>query len=990
MKKLYIKLFLGLFLLIGFQTYANPTQVTGRLVDTKGNPISGAKIELLKSSGAYTFTDQDGNYVLSATVGDTALITSAAHFSKRVSLSESQTIILGTSSIPVDNGLGILKTNENSTASVSSVFAYDLEKSSAYRNSSNALMGELPGVYALEKPGVGDGKIARLNMRGIGTPMILIDGLERDINDINVEEIESISVLKDAASLALYGFRGSNGIILVNTKRGKYKTIEIDFSYDHSINIAQPFISMVNSYDYAHGLNEALAYDGLTPQYNDYQLEAFKNGDQPLVYPNVNWADEVLDPISQSNSYNVQVRGGGEVVRYFSSIGYDTDKGFIGLEAPESSIPNQYLYSNLNVRNNLDISISKSTMLTLNLMGKLKETGSPMLSSRSIMGVLYNTPAAAFPIKTENGEWGASTTWTKNPVADLMEAGFYKYFTRTLLADIALEQDLSIITKGLRAKVKLAYDSRASLYERKTKKYRTEVIIPSFDEFGNPTDLQYNKVGENEGYVFSHWLSNQWQKTTFQGLIDYNKTLGASSVSGGYLMELTSIVNKGIQNTYNRLNHAIFASYDYDNRYLIDASFTLAASNVLNPSRKWGYFPAVSASWLISNENMLKHSRAVDFLKLRASWGLMGDDNIGFDSYKQEYTGGSSVMFGNFVSFPTLNMGALPVQNLTYAKTRSINVGIDATLYKGFDFSIEFFHNRVYDILTNISNVNSSVLGVHPGYANNGETIFKGFELRLGYHKNYNKLKYAVEGQMSFNSSKIINFNEFSWKNDFNKATGQPYGQIFGYEAEGFFKDQADINNSPLHTFSEVQPGDIKYKDQDNNGMIDQYDRIAIGYSSYIPEFYFSLDCNLEYCNLGVNLLFQGVGNYSTILNTPGIYRPLAGNKNISQHYYNNRWTPDNSDAALYPRLTTETNENNSQNSTVWLQDLSYLKLRIAELYYNLPSNWVQKVKLDNARIFVRGYNLFSIDKMLIGDPENTGLGYPLYRTVNMGVKLSF
>ncbi len=990
MKKIFLKLYIGLSLLIGLHANANPTDLTGKLLDTKGNPISGAKIALVSQPTAFSITDSEGVYTLSAEEGDTVLVTTPSLFSKNVVLNQNQIIVLGKEASPVIYGNGIVRSNDKSTASSSTVFADRLDKSAAQLNASNALFGELLGLIVLENSGVNDSKRATLNMRGIGSPMVLVDGFERDINDLTVEEIESVTLLKDAASLAIYGMRGSNGVILVTTKRGIYDSVEIDVSYDRSFNFAEPVVPMVDAYNYALGLNEALANDGLSPQYNDYQIDAFRMGNQPLVYPNVNWGNETLRNTGNSNSLNMQVRGGGRIVRYYTSVGYDTDKGFVGVEAPEPSIPNQFQYSNLNVRTNLDISITNSTLLSINLLGKLKEKSSPILGSTSLMNTIYNTPAAAFPVKTEGDEWGASTTWKTNPVADLANAGFYKYFTRTLLTDFTLNQNLDIITKGLKARVSFAYDSDAVFYERKKRGYRTETITTNFDENGDPMDVEYNLIGENEGsYSYSHWLSTMYQKTTLQGLIDYNTTIGLSKVSGGYIYELSSIVNKGIQKTYNRLNNSLFMSYAYDAKYLVDASFTLASSNVLNPDRKWGYFPAVSAAWVISNEDAIKQSEVVNYLKLRSSLGILGSDNMGFDMYKQEYTPGNYVNFGNFVGTPTLQMGSLPVSNLTYAKTRNFNIALEGTLYDGLDFEVELYHNKVYDILTGIGNVNSSTLGVSPGYANNGERSYKGIELGLGYHKNYGDFKYAVNGKFTFNRSKIINMNERFWKNDFNKATNLPVGQIFGYEAVGFFQDQVDIDNNPLHTFSEVQVGDIKYKDQDYNGIIDQYDRVAIGSNSYMPELYFSLDVNLEYRNMGMNFLLQGVGNYSTILKTGSIYRPLVGNKNISQHYYDNRWTATNQDA-LYPRLTTESNVNNEQNSTIWLQDRSYLKLRSVEVFYMLPEQLVNKVKIDKAKIFVRGYNLFSLDKMDVSDPESTGISYPLYRTINLGLKVNF
>jgi TonB-linked SusC/RagA family outer membrane protein len=824
----------------------------------------------------------------------------------------------------------------------------------------------------------------------MGAPLVLVDGFERDINDLSVEEIESVTLLKDAASLALYGMRGINGVLIVTTKRGMYSPMEIDFSYDHAVKFAQSTIPMANAFTYASALNEAYANDGLSAQYNQYQLDAFRDGSMPNVYADVNWADEILKDVAHSNSYNIQVRGGGKNVRYYSAAAYDTDKGFVGLDAPESSIPNQFQYSNLNVRSNLDVTLTKNTLLTLNLLGKLQESSRPRLSSGDLMSSIYNTPAAAFPIKTESGEWGASTIWKKNPVADLMTAGFTKYHTRTLFANMGIDQNLDAITKGLKASARIAFDSDALISEYKSKAYRTQTITPVFDEIGNPIDIQYNTVGVNNGsYGFSSGLSSQWRKMTAQGILDYQTSFNKSKIGLGYIFELSNTTGKGQHKTYKRVNNSFYASYAYDKRYLLDASFSVAASNVLNPRRKWGYFPAVSAAWMISEESFVKNSKVIDYLKLHASWGILGSDNMGFDLYKQEYTGGSYVNFGNFIGSPTLKMNGLPTSNLTYIKSRNINFGIEGTFFEGLDLSLDLFHNRKYDMIISNSHISSSVLGVGSGYSNDAEYTYKGIELGLGYSGSQGDLKYSAMGHFTFTRSKVVNINEQYWKNDFNKATGRSVGQMFGFESIGFFADQAEIDNSPTQTFSEVQAGDIKYKDQDANGIIDQYDRVAIGKNSFMPEMYFSFDLNVEYRNLGMNLLFQGVGNYSRLMTSPSIYRPLVGNTNISQHYYDNRWTPTNQDAR-FPRLTTETNENNTQSSTTWLQDLSYLKLRSAEIYYTLPAQVVSKVNLNSAKLFVRGYNLFSLDKMDVGDPETSGSNYPLYRSVNVGVKLGF
>ncbi|MCT4646144.1 MAG: SusC/RagA family TonB-linked outer membrane protein [Carboxylicivirga sp.] len=989
MKKINIALCMCLLWALGLHSFAQSNVLTGRLLDENKNPIGGAKVELLNSD-VVVFTNTKGQYTITGSEGDTARVSTITNFAKDIVLALDLVTVLDLKHKPLENGNGIIKHNSKTAMNGNSVFANQLEKSTGHIATSNALIGELPGLIARSSSGFASENNAKLNFRGMGTPLILIDGFERNIDDINVDEIESVTLLKDAASMAIYGYKSSAGVMSITTKRGKYDGIEIGFSYNHSVNFAQPFEKMVNAFDYANGINEALVNDGLPKRYNNYQLDAYQFNKDPNVYANVNWANEALKDVAHSNSYDFNVRGGGKFIRYYSSVALDTDNGFVGVDAPDSSVPNQFKYSNLNVRSNLDITLSKSTLLSLNLLAKLNENSSPLLGDSDLMKTLYDTPSAAFPVKTANGEWAASTIWKTNPIADLKTAGFSKYHTRMLWTDFAIDQKLDVIVKGLRAKVSFAYDSYSRIYEDKKKAYRTETITTPFDEAGNPLEVEYSQVGENEAsYSFRSWLNNQAQHTTVKGLLDYTTTIGRSILNVGYLTQYTHLVGLGIQKTYNRSNHSLFMSYKYDDRFILDGTVTAAASNVLNPEDQWGYFPAVSSAWIISNERALKDSKAVNFLKLSASWGMTGSDDVGFNKYEQAYSKGKSYYFGNYVSTPTLELGTLPVNNLTYERNTMINIGLEGSLYDHFNFAVDVYQNRMTDLLTNIDDINSAVVGVNPGKANNGEIKYKGYEIAAGYNNNLGDFKYSLHGQFSKVKSEIVNMNEQARKNDFNRQTGHAVGQVFGLEAVGFFKDKADIASSDMHTFTQVQPGDIKYKDQDGNGIIDEHDKVALGYSKDIPEIYYSFGANIEYKNLGLNLMFQGVSNYSTILNIDSYYRPLVDNKNISQHYYDNRWSNGNDDA-LYPRLTTQENENNEQVSTVWLQDKSYLKLRCAELYYNLPSQWLSGINISKTKVFVRGYNLLSFDKMKMGDAESVGRNYPMYRTVNFGVNVSF
>ena len=485
-----------------------------------------------------------------------------------------------------------------------------------------------------------------------------------------------------------------------------------------------------------------------------------------------------------------------------------------------------------------------------------------------------------------------------------------------------------------------------------------------------------------------------WQKRQFNfvGNVDYQKTLDRSNKLFASLIYSYEMNEKnGQHNTYYRQNVAGYFHYGLMDRYFADLTLMASGSNKLAPGHKWAFSPTLAAAWVISKENFMKNVDFIDFLKLRASFGIVNYDGIPGENYwEQNYGGGSGYFLAdnNESSSGGIQEGRLPNIGSTHEKAYKYNVGVDAAFLKGFTFTADTYYEKRKDIFVTPGTV-SSVLGVSSTFANGGVVDSWGTELGLNYFKKLGDVSLSVGGKFTFNKNEIKEKLESPKAEDYLYEKGHPVNQIFGLQAIGYFVDQADIDNSPIQQFAAVKPGDIKYKDQNGDGLINENDRIALGYNTVVPEIYYSFDLGVEWKGLGVSATFQGVGNYSAVLNTQSMFLPLVNNTTISNHYYENRWTPE-TPFAKYPRLTTEKNDNNYRTNSVWLADRSFLKLRNCEMYYKLPLTWISKLKMKNAKVYVRGVDLLCFDKIDIADPESYGATFPLTRSVNFGITIGF
>ena len=923
----------------------------------------------------------------------------------------------------VDIGANRLFTREQSTAAVSVITNKDVNKRGA-RNIGNNILGQGSGLVSLDGSGLFHAQNPTFYIRGLqtssgSTPLILVDGVERAIENVVAEDVESVQILKDAAATAIYGYKGANGVILVTTKHGQYNTKSFTFSYDHVFSFLTNKPVMADAATYASAVNEAYRNQGSTGNvaYSDAVINAYKSGTTPLYYPNVNWADETFRNVSNNDRLNLEFKGGTKNFRYFTNVQLLTNKGFVkNYENDGYSTQNKYTRGTL--RSNMDIDLSPKTKLHTHLFGLLTEQSQPG-DQADLWSMIYKVPANAFPVKVNDAVWGGNSVFTtSNPVAQSQGAAYYKNHQRALYADLVLEQDLSAITEGLSAQGQLGYDTWSNVYENHSKTYRYSnyQVTNNGDVIadGNATLASVEGSDSNMGTASGNdaWI----RRCIFNGSLNYNRTFAEKHDVYGQLKYDYEFSDKtGTNTTVYRHNISLFAHYGYDRRYLLDVALVESGSSRLAPGSKWAFSPNVSAAWNISNEAFMNDVTWVDFLKLRASWGnkaldvLPGDDvwtyynqfylmNANTYPFDATYTG---TQWGNTY------LSTAMTQSLGHEQASRFNVGIDATLFGGLNLSLDYYYQHRYNIWYSTAGSYTGVFGLTAPYENVGVIDSKGFDISADYTKEINKdLTVSLGASLTLNKSIVKEQAEAPQLFANTSSTGERYGQAFGYVANGFFQKSDDVNGDgiisaaemqqkgyPVQSFTTVYPGDVKYVDLTNDGIIDANDRKAIGYSTTAPDLYYNFHLGAEYKGFGLDAMFQGVGKWTGFMNTNGLYRSAVATNTLSQYLYDNSWSAErgNTENPAFPRLSTTSNANNDVNSTLNMFDRSYLKLRYVELYYHLPKCVLEKLSvINNVKLYVRGTDLFTIDNLEEADAAAYGTTQPLTRSLQLGAAVTF
>ena len=893
----------------------------------------------------------------------------------------------------VDLGYGVESTEFLTTAATYTITAEELSRSSAI-SLADALYGKLLGLTALQNTGFKgeEGRGASFNIRGIQTTgetdiLILVDGVERPIDRISVEEVESVTVLRDAAAVAMYGHEAINGVLLVKTKRGKADSgFNLKAGYAHKIQFDPKTAPMVGAYDYANALNIARANDGAAAAYTAAEVAKFQDGSDPYVYPNVDWKNEVFKNTASEDHAFISMFGGSDKVEYYAQLDFTGASGLYK-NPDQGSWNSQLKYSKVNIRTNVDFQVTKTTRVKTNIMALFMETnGVPNINSNDAWWHLYKVPALAFPIKTQSGAWGGSQTYgDNNLVAKATGTGFSKTHQRQIWADMTLEQDLDFLLSGLKFYLGGSYDNASNTIENRTMGYQWGW---NYYDAGVMKEVPNGTVEDK--LVFNYWVDSQWRVGTINTGLKYATRFANGdnfAANAGYNMK--SEIRDGQSNTWYRANWNLALHYDHAETIMADVVLAANGSNRSYPA-KWAFSPTAAFGWIFANN---PQAGFLNYGKLRLSGGIQHTDYVPVNglwlaawnnSHGQFWYGNSfNGVWGSFLTqFPTTDFR----QEAAY----KANFGTDMRIANCLDFTLDAFYQQRRNILVSAGSLNSAVVGLQSSYDDKGVVASYGVEAGLRFAKTFdNGFSLNFGGNLSAVKSKILNWIETPAYPNLS-VIGTPADAARGLIALGFFQDQADIDNSPLQEFGQVKVGDIKYKDVNEDGVINENDYVAMDYGSTVPALNYGFNLGFEYKGFGVNAYFQGAaGQTKSLLWVDGVWGALSNNRNMSQEYYSNCFDIAGANA-LYPRLSTTQVANNEQASTIWYRNVSWLKLRDCEVYYKLPKSLLSKVKITEAKVFVQGQNLLSIGNIPAMDAENLNTGYPVMKAVNLGLSVVF
>lgn len=918
----------------------------------------------------------------------------------------------------VDVGASRTFSRENSAASVSIITNKDVNRRGG-RNIGNNLIGQGNGLVSLQGAGLYNAANPTFYVRGLqslsgSTPLILVDGIERSIDNVIAEDVESVTVLKDAAATAIYGYKGANGAILIITKHGTFNSRKIRFSYDHEFQMMTNKPKFVDAATYASAVNEAYRNQGGKAVYSDAVIDSYRNNTNPLYYPNVNWMDETFRDMAHMNRYNLEFTGGGKNIRYYTNLNLLTSYGFVNHTEPaEGGYSTQNKYTRATIRSNMDIDLTETTLLQTHIYGVLTEQSQPGAQA-DLWSMVYKVPANAFPIILDNGVWGGNSVYTtNNPYAQSNGTAYYKNHQRSLNADFVITQDLSSVTEGLKASVQIGYDTWSNVYEdhSKTFAYGSYSVSNYTGGVVDPANASLTIEGTDSN-MGTGANNNDWVRRFFVNAnATYNRSFGKSDLFAEFLYNYEYNDATGTNTSIFRQNFSLLGNYVYDKRYTAQVVLVYTGSNRLADGSKWAFAPTGALSWNISNEAFMEDVTWVDFLKLRASAGLQQLDVLPGDNvwtyYDQFYAFGSPTYSfdstGSGTEFGNTYISQAKTQSLGREKAMKYNIGVDATLFKGLNVSLDYYYQNRSNIWCSTSGSYSSVFGLTAPYENVGKVQSQGFEVMLDYSKKLNEdLTINVGGTFNMNKNEIKEQAETPQLYANTVTTGHPLNQTFGYIADGFFQTSDDANGNGIietsemsvpQTFTTVYPGDVKYKDVNGDGIIDTNDRTAIGYSTTCPEIVYTAHFGVDWKGLGIDATFQGVANYSGTLTTAGMYRSAVATNTLSQYLYDNSWSSERGNTASpkFPRLSPTANANNDLVNTLCLFDRSYFKLRNIEVYYNLPASLLEKTKyISGVRVYVKGVDLFTIDNLDNGDAGSYGATLPLTRNVQVGASISF
>lgn len=1040
--------------------------ITGKVTDTLGRSMPGVIVADINRSTVGTQTDNNGRFVLDVEPGATLRFSYVGFVEKRVTITTSTTvvnIVLAESNIQADEvvitAYGRKEAREALVGAVTTVKPGNLKIPAS--NLTNALAGQVAGIIAYQPSGQPGQDNASFFIRGVTTfgykqdPLILIDNVEltsSDLARLQVDDIESFSILKDASATALYGARGGNGVILVKTKEGKAGKAQINFRVENSVSQSVRSLEFADPITYMNLFNEAtVTRDPLADR--PFSANKILNtqatldrapGSNPYVYPAVDWMDMLFKDRTTTQRANLSVQGGGGVARYYIAGSYTNDNGILKTDIRNNN-NNNVKFQNYQLRSNVNIDLTKSTELILRLSGTFNEYNGPLTSDGSFSTDIYNLATHSSPVlfpayyepdpanvhaehilfgNTPGTSMGSYTDI--NPYAYLLK-GHRTFSESRMLAQVELNQKLDFVTEGLGFHG-IFSTNRYGSFDSSMQYNPFYYSIGSYDKQSDAYTLKWlnNQPGQAQEYLT--YYPGEGSLNTFiyfQGIMDYSKTIAENHTFSGALIgtrQQTLYSNAKDPDTYQRtLQYALpfrnltlagRGTYSYKSKYFLEFNFGYNGSERFSEAHRYGFFPTIGGSWVLSSEKFWGNMGNVfNRMKLRASYGLVGNDAISnrrfFYLSDVNLNGGNSAVFGTNNGYGRNGVSIRNYQNddVTWEKSRQTNLGLEFTLLKDFNFIVDLYKNDKYDVLQNRSSV-PTTMGLEAGItANIGKVQSKGIDFSIDGKKNFGNSGWiSSRANFTYSINEYVQYEEPDYDEAYRKITGQPLNRNYGYIAERLFVDDNEALNSPTQIFSTngfaPMGGDIKYRDLNNDGRIDGADQTFLG-DPNVPQMVYGFGVSSGFKGFDLSAFFQGQARVSFFIDpartSPFIKSPdtqFTGNTQLLTDYAENHWSEDNQNMyALYPRLGANGAqiENNRQQSTWWMRDGSFLRLKSLEIGYTLPKSLVQNLKLRNARLYFNGLNLITWSPFKMWDPELGGRGfnYPIQKVFNVGINVN-
>lgn len=998
---------------------------TGTVLDSNKEPLLGVSVTILNNPGLGVVTDIDGKFKIEAPELSTLVFSYVGFDKKQILMKNSKPITVTmteTKSTVLDEvtvtGLGNRKKITISGA-ITTVDPKDLKTPTA--SIANALAGNVPGILARQVSGQPGRNVSEFWIRGMSTfgagssALVLVDGFERDINEVNVEDIASFSVLKDASATAIYGSRGANGVILITTKHGHDGQMNINAKVEYSYNKPNMIPETVDGYDYALLKNEAYVTRNQEAPYSASDLYLIRTGLDPDLYPNVNWLDLIMKDGAPTMKADLNISGGGSLVRYYLSGSYVNEGGMYKVD---DSLKDQYNtnadYHRATFRMNVDVNLTRTTLLSMGVAGALDKLNEPGGTTYDIWNAVFGYTPLTSPVKYSNGYIGGSRSAEVdyyNPWVQVTQRGYNEIWNNKIQFTLNLEQDLDFITKGLKFYGRIGYDTNS--YNSNMHRKSPDIWYAQRQR-ANDGSLVFTKL-KNEELMTVDPHSSGDRFTNLEAELHYNRTFFKNHQIG---MILKYQIDKKVDTSENPGRDYIKAidrkhqgligrfTYGWKTRYYFDFNFGYTGSENFANGHQYGFFPAYSFAWNIAEEPIVqKVFPWMEMLKVRFSYGKVGNDimNVRFPYHSSFYTDGKyGYDFGDSgfsKYYDGLTYSAVASTNVSWEVAHKRDWGVDFSFWRDqISGTIDYFNedrNGIYQTrsyLPAIVGLNS--LRSNPA-ANVGAVKTEGWDGNVAFKQKFGTVDLTLRGNFTYSKSKIVQNDEEYNRYWYQSWKGLPVYQNRGLIAEGLFSSYDEIRESPQQQFGDYAPGDIKYKDVNGDGVVNDNDVVPLGTTSR-PNFIYGFGISGLWNGFDVNVHFQGAGK-SDFFTSWGLVWPFSqanGWGNVSTDVLGNYWSLGvNEDPhAKYPRLDYEWNGNNDRASTYWMRDGSYLRLKTLEIGYTLPKVLTTKIHIKNLRVYFIGTNLITFSSFKLWDPElgsSDGRQYPLSRTYSLGMTVS-